>query len=594
MLFHILFVSLDMNKILFITAAIILSATRISGEIRPNSMKMEMKRDYYMQIIESDTVASTRRLASIDSLKILLPSNSTLYLRKIGKAYMSLGRFNEAEKVYSTLADQKGLPVNQKLNALYFCALTNISLGDYRKSLDYIFDIITVEKPDSLDYYDVETDFLLTNVYKLMGNPSKGKQFMASALEKIRRSKSDAVHRYNLQYRWHMEMANVYMDMGLYDKAFEEDRKAMEFNIDPETALLLEMDMARFYEINGEPHLAEEYYNKFINHSRNSIANATNHYYAWSNYALFLLNQKRYVESIEICLRMIPETRANGVKHVLTTLYEILAQDYEATGRPQEAYDALAQALSLRDSVMQWRMNRSLDGVTMSFEERLGEYNNRKLVTANRQKYILIIGLSLALILLITIALWLWRRNRLRKLKNNSLHAKIESNEVRHREVLRQQSDELDANRRELVELSLKMAETDNMLAQLSAVGKDKSRKPSVILSEINAMLKTRRASDNSWNIFRIQFEKLHPDFLRELYVRHPDLTSGEVKMCAFILMNLTSTQIAQLLNRSTRTVESMKYRLRKKLNLSGSVSTSAYLTTLRNTSVLSEQGPAK
>lgn len=74
---------------------------------------------------------------------------------------------------------------------------------------------------------------------------------------------------------------------------------------------------------------------------------------------------------------------------------------------------------------------------------------------------------------------------------------------------------------------------------------------------------------DDNWEQFAHHFDKVHTDFLVALKKRHASLTSSELKLCAYLRMNLSSKEIAQLMNISIRGVEIGRYRLRKKLGLS-------------------------
>ncbi|RYY00234.1 MAG: hypothetical protein EOO53_22325 [Gammaproteobacteria bacterium] len=74
---------------------------------------------------------------------------------------------------------------------------------------------------------------------------------------------------------------------------------------------------------------------------------------------------------------------------------------------------------------------------------------------------------------------------------------------------------------------------------------------------------------DENWEHFAHHFDKVHTDFLVVLKSRYPNLTPGELKLCAYLRMNLSNKEIAQLVNISTRGVEIARYRLRKKLGLS-------------------------
>ncbi len=73
---------------------------------------------------------------------------------------------------------------------------------------------------------------------------------------------------------------------------------------------------------------------------------------------------------------------------------------------------------------------------------------------------------------------------------------------------------------------------------------------------------------DDSWNHFEMHFDKVHTDFIVKIKQKYPALTAGELKLCAYVRLNLSSKEIARLLNISVRGVETTRYRLRKKLGL--------------------------
>jgi DNA-binding CsgD family transcriptional regulator len=68
--------------------------------------------------------------------------------------------------------------------------------------------------------------------------------------------------------------------------------------------------------------------------------------------------------------------------------------------------------------------------------------------------------------------------------------------------------------------------------------------------------------------MFENLFDQAHENFFRRLKLAYPDLTPSDFRLCAYLRMNLSSKEIAPLLNISIRGVEEKRYRLRKKLNL--------------------------
>lgn len=83
---------------------------------------------------------------------------------------------------------------------------------------------------------------------------------------------------------------------------------------------------------------------------------------------------------------------------------------------------------------------------------------------------------------------------------------------------------------------------------------------------------------DTEWDNFSKHFDKVHSDFIKQLKQIHPKITPNELKLCAYLRMNLSTKEIAQLMNISVRGVEISRYRLRKKLEITSDVNLFDYL----------------
>ena len=104
--------------------------------------------------------------------------------------------------------------------------------------------------------------------------------------------------------------------------------------------------------------------------------------------------------------------------------------------------------------------------------------------------------------------------------------------------------------------------------------------------TEVKKMIKQLEEDeqiDQEWDQFAKHFDKVHSDFVVHLKTKHPDISASEVKLCSFLRMNLSSKEIAQLLNISVRGVEISRYRLRKKLNLNSGENLFDYLIGLQS-----------
>ncbi|MCU0378928.1 MAG: hypothetical protein MUC78_11795 [Bacteroidales bacterium] len=74
--------------------------------------------------------------------------------------------------------------------------------------------------------------------------------------------------------------------------------------------------------------------------------------------------------------------------------------------------------------------------------------------------------------------------------------------------------------------------------------------------------------SNKQREIFELAFDEVHEDFLNRLKSRYPTLTPTELRLCAFLKMNISTKEIAPLMNISIRGVEICRYRVRKKMGI--------------------------
>jgi len=95
-------------------------------------------------------------------------------------------------------------------------------------------------------------------------------------------------------------------------------------------------------------------------------------------------------------------------------------------------------------------------------------------------------------------------------------------------------------------------------------------RYPDKYYTDIVESIDENISGADDWKVFESNFEQSHETFLKNIKKFHPDLTSGDMRLCAYLRINLTSKEIAPLLGISVRGVENHRYRLRKKLNLQG------------------------
>ncbi|MEX0721989.1 MAG: triple tyrosine motif-containing protein [Balneolaceae bacterium] len=92
---------------------------------------------------------------------------------------------------------------------------------------------------------------------------------------------------------------------------------------------------------------------------------------------------------------------------------------------------------------------------------------------------------------------------------------------------------------------------------------------PNKYFKQLTELIEKGIENENEWEIFEQLYNEAHGDFFKRLKKTYPQLTPSDLRLCAYLRMNLSSKEIAPLLNISVRGVEERRYRLRKRLELS-------------------------
>ena len=129
-----------------------------------------------------------------------------------------------------------------------------------------------------------------------------------------------------------------------------------------------------------------------------------------------------------------------------------------------------------------------------------------------------------------------------------------------------QLNQRIENKNRELAISTMSMIKKNTLLGSI----KDQLLK----INEISDLKKVVRnidqniSNDDDWNFFEEAFNNADQDFLKKIKEIHPKLTPNDLRLCAYLRLNLSSKEIASLLNISSKSVEIKRYRLRKRMNL--------------------------
>lgn len=149
---------------------------------------------------------------------------------------------------------------------------------------------------------------------------------------------------------------------------------------------------------------------------------------------------------------------------------------------------------------------------------------------------------------------------------------------ITEKEVIRLKNEKLKTDilykSKELADSTMNLIEKNRFLTdikmQLEQI-KQLSEKNKLVTPEIVKLIrKINRGIDNeeNWKVFEDYFDNVHANFFKKMKKKYPILTAKDLRLCAYLRMNLTTKEIAPLLNISVRGVEISRYRLRKKIGI--------------------------
>jgi len=241
------------------------------------------------------------------------------------------------------------------------------------------------------------------------------------------------------------------------------------------------------------------------------------------------------------------------------------------------------QLISIKDSIINssaYISNNKLSKSILSLETSLLlDEKQRELNEELVNYYYLVFGLVIAIILFVILIVSLRLNINFQKEKNKRLAVQKEliNTELKNKQL------ELIGTTSYIEQRNSYLENLRDNLKNKSSAGKspDLNNNGSKVNSDLTKQLDQIIGSRNSFESFNNQFSKAFPDFFKNLISLHPNLSSTDLQLCAYIKLNQSNQDIASIKNLSLRTVESQRYRLRKKLKIEKTMDLFNYLTKL-------------
>jgi len=258
-------------------------------------------------------------------------------------------------------------------------------------------------------------------------------------------------------------------------------------------------------------------------------------------------------------------------------IFHLYSRVYDTIHQDRLALDYFKRYTTLKDTLSSAEKMKVIEELNIRFETEKKVAENELLkadiqVRKFRQWMLLAFALAALLTTILLTGIFFLKRKQLIIKKN-----KAEQDALEAQDGLAKMTQELTSKALHMAGSAEKKAAFAEKLAALIPFVNEKGLPVLQSLAdEFN-----NPVDDHLWEEFVKYFEKMHPAFLAKLVSGFPDLTPNDRKICAMIRINLSTKEIALMLNRSLRTIESAKYQVKKKLNLGDDQNLTSFLIAL-------------
>ncbi len=270
-----------------------------------------------------------------------------------------------------------------------------------------------------------------------------------------------------------------------------------------------------------------------------------------------------YLKSIQVA------STHGGHPNYLPNIHEKLGKLYYAKGEMKLAYQHLQQSKHLSEELFsaKSKINSSIFEIKDAY--RIEKESQQQMLKAARlheleqsQKILFlrngILSISIASLLLIA-SILIWQQHKRQKSERLSFLNKQQLSEEKNAEILEIKNKELIASALQLIQKDELILEIKERLSSTRNISNHE-------ISQILSRIKLGKSQD--WTEFNARFISINKSFYQTLTNRYPQLTQRDHRLCALIKLNFSSKEISQLLGISDKSVNTSRYRLRKKMAL--------------------------
>ena len=294
-----------------------------------------------------------------------------------------------------------------------------------------------------------------------------------------------------------------------------------------------------------------------------------------TNHVRVLYQQQKYEEALQVLQTLEPFTPVLKGERMMSDIYEYLWKVYDKLGQQQQAYKYLC--LYKEEHERHEAEMRKNDIPKAQAREAIARQEDQiKLLEKDAQlnrNYLYVAILVALVILILAVAIYFYYRQRVRMhhAENRELQKSLEQETLIYNMNLKNFENDIKQKNCEISSSTLLLANKNEVLQQLNDITKkfsDDGKIPREYVYQVNKVIGDSLHNDDEWSRFKLHFDSVHPDFFLKLKERSADLTENDLRLCAYIRIGMRAKQIAEMLSVTPDSINTARYRLRKKFAL--------------------------
>lgn len=496
--------------------------------------------------------------------------NSTYMKDNIAGIAYKKGEYKEAERIFIENAETYRKLSGESFDVAYcYEMLSRVCLdrGHYKRALEYSFKSIKIYNDLEEFGWKGQALYHLSNVENELKNYDKA---IETALEARALSKADGDT--YLTARADNNLSTFHYEIQQYDKAEEFVESALK--IAKETS---ENDfIGDTYETLGKIKMEKGQYDEAISSFKKALLKHEEFSYALGipranmNLGEVYFKKGDLSQAIVHLNTAISSSSKLEADDFLAQSYQLRAHVFDKLNQKAAAFSDYKEYNTLSESILNTKKSQQIEEMraiydTEKKEQQIAQQETEislleeKEKVSRLQKIALGGGLGLSALALGFGFYGFRQRTKKNKLEKEKVDAELAF-----------KKSELDFKRKELTTQALQLAKKNETLENLKQKANElKSSEVQNGYQQLITAINFDLQDDNNWENFARYFEEVHKDFNSNVAKKYPEVTPNELRLMALLKMNLSSKEIANILNISIPGIKKARQRLRKKMQLS-------------------------